>query len=124
MMPDDQIARASCNGNRPQLPCRHSARIVARRDLLQPRFNLPVKTGNTTECALIGSRVGEVQNRLRAEPQRWRQGHIPMQRRALKSVSLPQRRIHSAYIDVHPEIAAAPDLGEGSMNAWRIAVRP
>ena len=85
---------------------------------------LPVKTRDTTERALIGGGIGEVQNRLRAEPQWRRQGHIPMQRGALEAVSRAQRRIHSANIDVDPEIVAVPDLCEGGMDAPRIPVRP
>src|SRR5689334_12331288 len=116
LMPDNQAAGARGDRSRAQFSDRDAAWIDAGGYPRQPCFELPVKARHTTERALIGSGVGEIQDRLRAEVERRSQRDVPMQRRALKTVSRTKRRIDAANVDVHPQIPAAPDLRERGVN--------
>ena len=98
--------------------------VGAGREGVQPFFDDAVKAGDAGEGALAGIGVGEVQDGLQAERDRLHEADIPMQMRAGEIPAGPFGGIEAGLIDVYPKVVAPPQLGEGAMNARRVAIGP
>ena len=101
-MPNDEIAGLARNWNGAQFFQILLARVSAGRKVIQPSLDNPVESWNATKSALIGRRIGEVQNPLDAERYGRFQTDIKVQALALKAVAGPFRRIQAALIHARP----------------------
>src|ERR1017187_2838634 len=90
---------------------------------VEPRIEPTMKAWHQGECALLRSGVREVKNALRAEGNRSREAHIPMQIGAAKHPARTLRHIEARTIRAHPEVRRSPKLGERFVYPPRLTIR-
>lgn len=121
VVPDDHIAGLGGNGPRQRREV-YLARVGAGGQAGQPCFELAMEARHALKGTLLGGRVAEVDETLRAEV-KWRvQTHVPMQRRALVAVGGRFGWVEAGAVGGGPEVGRAPELGKCLLNARRAAV--
>lgn len=102
LMPDDQIAGAPSDRPRFQGVEILAAWVGAGRQLFEPGFAPALEAGDQRECALLGRRVGKVEDAAGAERDRRFHADIPVQMRAGKFPTFPLRHIEADAVGGRP----------------------
>src|SRR3984957_14197252 len=104
VIPQDKVAGSA--GNRPgvsdQTGCVAIAFFLRRGS--QPLIDASVKVGNTAERPLIGGGVGEVQQALDPERDRWLKRHVKVQARSRESPLVVLGRVKTATVGRHQQV--------------------
>ena len=122
-MPDDEVARPSADRLRSESVQVLAARIGAARRALQPRLGAAVEARHQRERALLGRRIGEVEDALHAERNRRLQADVPMRVRSREAPALALGHVEAGPVGGDPEVGGPPELREGLVDADRAAVR-
>ena len=116
-MPDHHVAGATRYRHRAQCVQVLFLRVRVRRQVRQPLRQVPVEAGHQGQRALLGRRVGQIEDALRVERQRLRKIEIPVQ------VGAGERRIRALENTAYFEVVTADDrpvfrVGPGGVRVY------